>query len=213
MTNRLLPFGAMAALIVVVFTAMTVAGAFGDDSGAADLRGDGEEAADAAALCVEGAEDCEDMIVSGEGDIDTQDDIADAPPPDGATDPVEVCAEGEPECDDIVSIEDPDEPVSSGDDLPPDDGGSGDDPGAPDRDEELAVDAAFAALAEMGVDTDVEVSGLERVEWPDSCLGIEQEGVACAEVITPGYIVFLSGAGGDYKFHTDLNGNAVFAPR
>jgi len=84
----------------------------------------------------------------------------------------------------------------------------------PDRtdEEDLAIEAAFAAFEEMDgpPSSELDVSGVTTVDWPNACLGVETPGVACAQVITPGFIVFLSGAAGDYEFHTDANGNAVF---
>ena len=81
--------------------------------------------------------------------------------------------------------------------------------------EALAIEAAFAALDAMtGPPSDeVAVSGVEAVDWNDGCLGVETSGIACIQVITPGFIVFLSGAAADYKFHTDTNGNAIFVPQ
>ncbi|MCH7809792.1 MAG: hypothetical protein IH863_04345 [Chloroflexi bacterium] len=79
-------------------------------------------------------------------------------------------------------------------------------------DESLAIEAAFDALDVMAgpPSSEVEVSGLQATDWNDGCLGVETPGIACVQVITPGFIVFLSGATGDYEFHTDSNGNAVF---
>jgi len=57
---------------------------------------------------------------------------------------------------------------------------------------------------------ELDVSGVEAVDWPNSCLGVETPGLSCDQAITPGFIVFLSGASGDYEFHTDTSGNAVF---
>jgi hypothetical protein len=51
----------------------------------------------------------------------------------------------------------------------------------------------------------------DYVEWQDSCLGVQQLGVVCAQVITPGYRVILQAAGTPFvEYHTDLNGHAVF---
>ncbi len=76
----------------------------------------------------------------------------------------------------------------------------------------LAIEAAFAALEAMGgpPSNAVDVSGVEAVDWTDGCLGVGTSGISCILVITPGFVVFLSGADGDYEFHTDTNGNAVF---
>lgn len=37
----------------------------------------------------------------------------------------------------------------------------------------------------------VRVLSLEAVDWPDSCLGLPTDGEACADVVTPGYLVRL----------------------
>ena len=52
----------------------------------------------------------------------------------------------------------------------------------------------------------------QYVEWPDSCLGVYQQGIACAQVVTPGFRSYLQGADTPYaEYHTDLMGHAVFA--
>jgi hypothetical protein len=54
----------------------------------------------------------------------------------------------------------------------------------------------------------------DYIEWPDSCLGVQQSGVVCAQVITSGYSVMLvsySQAPLFIEYHTDLNGRAVLA--
>lgn len=52
----------------------------------------------------------------------------------------------------------------------------------------------------------------ERIDWPDSCLGVDTPGVLCLQVITPGFrFVVTAGPGRPYaEYHTDLNGHAVF---
>lgn len=46
-------------------------------------------------------------------------------------------------------------------------------------------------------------------DWPDACLGIAQPGIACAQVITPGYLVVLAVDGQQYEYHTDQTGSQV----
>ncbi len=64
-------------------------------------------------------------------------------------------------------------------------------PAAGDR--EAAAGAAIEALANrMAVSaTRLTVARVEPVDWPNSCLGVSLPGIACAEVITPGYRVTL----------------------
>ena len=186
--HRLVPFGSLFALTIGVLAVMTAAGAFDDDT-----RTDSEGIS---AVCAEGFEDCEDTIVVDDGGGDD-----DAGPLTGSRDDLtETCLTGTTDCDDFP-----------GDDAEP--------PATPDYDrtdgEALAIEAAFAALEVMGgpPSNAADVSGVEAVDWNDGCLGVETPGFACIQVITPGFVVFLSGADGDYEFHTDTNGNAVIAPQ
>jgi hypothetical protein len=52
----------------------------------------------------------------------------------------------------------------------------------------------------------------ERVDWPDSCLGVDTPGVLCLQVITSGFRFVVTAAPGQpyAEYHTDLNGHAVF---
>jgi hypothetical protein len=56
---------------------------------------------------------------------------------------------------------------------------------------------------------DVQFAGIERVEWPDACLGAPHPGEVCAQMITPGYKVMLAAAGQRYEMHTDATGGTV----
>jgi hypothetical protein len=47
------------------------------------------------------------------------------------------------------------------------------------------------------------------VDWPDACLGLAQPGEACAEVITPGFLVRLEAQGVSYEYHTSLSGDLL----
>jgi hypothetical protein len=74
-----------------------------------------------------------------------------------------------------------------------------------------AVTAAIRALAEAlwiqpGT---IGVSGFERVEWPDACLGLPDPEEVCAAVITPGWRVLLRAQGGVYEAHCDDLGQQV----
>lgn len=53
------------------------------------------------------------------------------------------------------------------------------------------------------------VVSTEAVDWPDSCLGISAEGTACAEVITPGFRIFLDAAGRQVEYHTNQDGSVI----
>lgn len=55
--------------------------------------------------------------------------------------------------------------------------------------------------------TNVVVISAEMVEWPDSCLGAAQPGMACLEVITPGVLIKLKEQGLVYEYHTNADGS------
>lgn len=194
--HKLIPFASLTALTIGVLAVMTVAGAFDDD----DPQASGEGLS---AVCAEGVEDCVDTIVVSDGD-----DGGDGLPTGYRDDLTQTCATGTADCNDT--------PLQDGDDTDPLLPADGVSPSS-DRadDESLAIEAAFAELEVMEgpPSNEVDVSGVTALDWPNACLGVETPGISCAQVITPGFIVFLSGAGGDYEFHTDTRGNAVFVPQ
>lgn len=49
----------------------------------------------------------------------------------------------------------------------------------------------------------------EAVEWPDSCLGITTEGIACAQVITSGFRIILDAVGRQVEYHTNEDGTVI----
>lgn len=75
----------------------------------------------------------------------------------------------------------------------------------------IALKAAQAELAkafqiDINVIRWVEV---ERMEWKDSCLGLEQPGITCAEVITPGFRIMLEAGGVFFVYRTNASGSQV----
>lgn len=164
--------GSLTAAVIGVIAVLAVAGVFDSDS---DRGGDGEQA-DTAALCVEGAEDCEDTVVIP---VDGNEDVADAPPP----------GDGEPDL-----------PISG-------------DAGDTDEGAALAIEAAFAAVQAMGGPpaSELDVIEVRGVDWPNACLGIDTPGIACAQAITPGFVIVINAVHGPYTFHADTNGNIALA--
>ena len=72
-----------------------------------------------------------------------------------------------------------------------------------------ALSALSAALRDAANLLRVPVDGvaLERMkarEWPDSCLGLPEGDDACADVVTPGYLIHLSDG---FTYHADHHGN------
>jgi hypothetical protein len=60
---------------------------------------------------------------------------------------------------------------------------------------------------QLGIDVaQITLKEASEVMWPDSCLGVEVEGMMCLEVITPGYLIIFATPLGDYEYHTDKDG-------
>jgi hypothetical protein len=55
----------------------------------------------------------------------------------------------------------------------------------------------------------LQVQQVERVEWPNACLGLPQQDEVCAQVITPGYRIVADINGQQYEIHTGLQGNKI----
>jgi hypothetical protein len=74
-----------------------------------------------------------------------------------------------------------------------------------------AVEAALRdASTHLGVPvTDLTVKSVEARTWSDASLGCPRQGVLYAQVLTPGYLVVISGAGKELEYHTDANGRVV----
>jgi hypothetical protein len=72
-----------------------------------------------------------------------------------------------------------------------------------------AVSAAIQSLADsLGINPGrIEVLNYEVVDWPDTCLGIPEPGVACAQVVTPGWRITLIVDGQSYDVNADEYGD------
>jgi len=71
------------------------------------------------------------------------------------------------------------------------------------------VQAAIAALTnQYQIDSNA-VSFVEKqpVEWPDSCLGVDQPGIMCAMLVVDGYQIMLSISQETYEVHTNMDGS------
>ncbi len=74
-----------------------------------------------------------------------------------------------------------------------------------------AEDAAKKQLASMqGIDPNqISVVSDADVEWPDSCLGVAQEGIMCAQIVTPGHLIVLEASNVQYEYHTNSDGSEI----
>lgn len=75
---------------------------------------------------------------------------------------------------------------------------------------QAALNARKMLVDQLKVDVDlVGLVSAEQVDWPDACMGIQQPGVMCAQIIISGYKVVLSANGLEYEFHTNETGDVV----
>jgi hypothetical protein len=56
---------------------------------------------------------------------------------------------------------------------------------------------------------DIQVVSTQIIEWPDSCLGVSTPGLACSQIVTPGYLLTLQANGQQYEYHTNGDASAV----
>ncbi len=79
-------------------------------------------------------------------------------------------------------------------------------------DAEPVVKLAKEDLASRkGIDKDdITVVNIESVDWPDAGLGCPEPGKVYAQVVTPGYRIFLSYEKKKYKYHSDKENRVVY---
>lgn len=72
------------------------------------------------------------------------------------------------------------------------------------------AEAREALLEETGGDPeDVDVLSIAPMTWPDACLGLAEQGEACAQVLTAGFRVVLVLGDSRYVYRTDETGTNI----
>lgn len=75
---------------------------------------------------------------------------------------------------------------------------------------EAVIEAQRVLSQDLNVSVeDIQIEETEQVEWPDACLGLPEEGEACAQVITPGWRAVVQAEGNRYELRSDETGNVV----
>ena len=70
------------------------------------------------------------------------------------------------------------------------------------------------AAADLGTElSQVQITAVEKTEWPDACLGMPDPTELCAQMITPGYRVTLDANGQQVVYRTDETGKNIRAER
>jgi hypothetical protein len=78
-------------------------------------------------------------------------------------------------------------------------------------DPQPSVDAALSdAAAHLGVSpAALHVDQVEPREWGDSSLGCPKPGLMYSQIVTPGLLIVISGAGKQLEYHSDTRGRVV----
>jgi hypothetical protein len=71
--------------------------------------------------------------------------------------------------------------------------------------EDLAKRLSVAAI-------EISVAQAGEVVWPDSSLGCPQEGMAYAQVLTPGYLIILEYVNNQYEYHAGKESEGFYCP-
>jgi hypothetical protein len=58
-------------------------------------------------------------------------------------------------------------------------------------------------------ESDISIVSTSEVDFPDSCLGVTINDVACAQVVTPGQIIALEAKGIQYEYHVTSDGSNI----
>jgi hypothetical protein len=73
-----------------------------------------------------------------------------------------------------------------------------------------ALAAQHALAKRLGISENAAaITSIERIDWPDSCIGAPSPNEMCAQMVTPGYQVKLTADGTVYYYDTNLDGSDV----
>ena len=73
---------------------------------------------------------------------------------------------------------------------------------------QAALMARADLRAKLAVDVDtIGLVSVEKVTWPDGCLGVVDPAKTCLAAATPGYKIVLGGSVKQYEYHTNADGS------
>jgi hypothetical protein len=55
----------------------------------------------------------------------------------------------------------------------------------------------------------IEITSVEQKDWPNGCLGLPEGDEACAEAITPGWLLAFKIDNQEYKYRVDQTGTVI----
>jgi hypothetical protein len=72
----------------------------------------------------------------------------------------------------------------------------------------LNVQNQISATMAVAVEN-IQLQKVEKMDWPNSCLGLPKENESCTEVVTPGWLLTFNINGQDYKYRVDQTGTVI----
>lgn len=55
----------------------------------------------------------------------------------------------------------------------------------------------------------IQIQNVQRMDWPNSCLGLPEGDEVCAEVITPGWLLTFNIDNQVYRYRVDTTGTVI----
>jgi hypothetical protein len=55
----------------------------------------------------------------------------------------------------------------------------------------------------------IQIQNVEKMDWPNSCLGLPEGDEVCAEVITPGWLLTFNIDNQEYRYRVDTTGTVM----
>ena len=55
----------------------------------------------------------------------------------------------------------------------------------------------------------MKITNVEKMDWPNGCLGLPQGNEVCTEAITPGWLLTFNIDGKEYKYRVDKTGTVI----
>jgi hypothetical protein len=72
----------------------------------------------------------------------------------------------------------------------------------------LTIRNQISELLGVSIDS-LQIEKLEKMDWPDSCLGLPEAEEACTEVITPGWLLTFIIDGQEHRFRANETGTVI----
>lgn len=75
---------------------------------------------------------------------------------------------------------------------------------------EVALNVQNRISETLGVPLEsIQIQNLEKMDWPNSCLGLPEGDEVCAEVITPGWLLTFNIDNQVYRYRVDTTGTVI----